>query len=95
MFIDHRMTPAQRAFSGNRCSDHLTVLNAFHRWQSLIYRNVDTTEFCERKMLSQPSLTTTADVTVPTFIISSYLIYLKQYICMLIIFKLHSTARNK
>ncbi|XP_027854548.2 dosage compensation regulator isoform X1 [Aphis gossypii] len=61
--FDHRMTPAQRAFSGNRCSDHLTVLNAFHRWQSLIYRNVDTTEFCERKMLSQPSLTTTADVT--------------------------------
>ncbi|KAF0752625.1 dosage compensation regulator isoform X2 [Aphis craccivora] len=61
--FDHRMTPAQRAFSGNRCSDHLTVLNAFHRWQSLIYRNIDATEFCERKMLSQPSLTTTADVT--------------------------------
>jgi len=79
MFIDHRMTPAQRAFSGNRCSDHLTVLNAFHRWQSLIYRNIDATEFCERKMLSQPSLTTTADVTVLTFIISSYLIYLYVY----------------
>jgi len=61
--FDHRMTPAQRAFSGNRCSDHLTVLNAFHQWQSLIYRNIDTTEYCERKMLSQPSLTTTADVT--------------------------------
>ncbi|XP_029345786.1 dosage compensation regulator [Acyrthosiphon pisum] len=61
--FDHRMTPAQRAFSGNRCSDHLTVLNAFHQWQSLVYRNIDTTEYCERKMLSQPSLTTTADVT--------------------------------
>lgn len=61
--FDHRMTHSQRAFSGNRCSDHLTVLNAFHRWQSLIYRNIDATEFCERKMLSQPSLTTTADVT--------------------------------
>ncbi|XP_022167135.1 dosage compensation regulator [Myzus persicae] len=60
--FDHRMTPAQRAFSGNRCSDHLTVLNAFHQWQSLVYRKIDTTEFCERKMLSQPSLTTTADV---------------------------------
>ncbi|XP_060872355.1 dosage compensation regulator [Metopolophium dirhodum] len=60
--FDHRMTPAQRAFSGNRCSDHLTVLNAFHQWQSLVYRNIDTTEYCERKMLSQPSLTTTADV---------------------------------
>jgi len=94
MFIDHRMTQAQCYFSGNRCSDHLTVLNAFHQWQSLIYRNIDTTEFCERKMLSQPSLTTTADVTVPTFIISSYLIYLKQYICIFIIFKLHSTSRN-
>lgn len=87
------MTPAQRAFSGNRCSDHLTVLNAFHQWQSLIYRNIDTTEFCEHKMLSQPSLTTTADVMVPTFIISS-LIYLKQYICTFIIFKLHSITRN-
>jgi len=67
------MTPAQRAFSGNRCSDHLTVLNAFHQWQALAYRDIDTTEYCERKMLSLPSLTTTADVTVPTYTISSYL----------------------
>jgi ATP-dependent RNA helicase A len=58
------MTPAQRALSGNRCSDHLTVLNAFHQWESLFRRNIDTTDYCERKMLSQPSLTTTADVTV-------------------------------
>ncbi|XP_050427766.1 dosage compensation regulator [Adelges cooleyi] len=60
--FDHRMTPAQRALSGNRCSDHLTVLNAFQQWESLYQRNIDTTEYCARKMLSQPSLTTTADV---------------------------------
>lgn len=58
------MTPAQRALSGNRCSDHLTVLNAFQQWHSLYQRNIDTTEYCERKMLSQPSLVTTADVKV-------------------------------
>lgn len=63
MFLDYRMTPAQRAYSGNRCSDHLTVLNAFHQWESLS-RSIDTTDYCERKMLSQPSLVTTADVTV-------------------------------
>ncbi|XP_050532289.1 ATP-dependent RNA helicase A protein [Daktulosphaira vitifoliae] len=62
--FDHRMTPAQRALSGNRCSDHLTVLNAFQQWDSLFQRNIDTTEYCERKMLSQPSLVTTADVKV-------------------------------
>ncbi|CAI6362148.1 unnamed protein product [Macrosiphum euphorbiae] len=60
--IDHRMTPAQRAFSGNRCSDHLALLNAFHQWQSLAYCNINPTEYCENKMLSQPSLTSTADV---------------------------------
>lgn len=64
MVSDYRMTPAQRAFSGNRCSDHLTILNAFHQWQSLSLRNIDTTDYCERKMLSLPSLSTTADVTV-------------------------------
>lgn len=63
MFLDYRMTPAQRAYSGNRCSDHLTVLNAFHQWESLSH-TIDTTDYCERKMLSQPSLVTTADVTV-------------------------------
>eukprot|EP00102_Acyrthosiphon_pisum_P022829 XP_016660039.1 PREDICTED: dosage compensation regulator-like isoform X3 [Acyrthosiphon pisum] len=59
--FDHRMTPAQRAFSGNRCSDHLALLNAFQQWQSLDYCNINPTEYCERKMLSEPSLTTTAD----------------------------------
>lgn len=64
MVLDYRMTPAQRAFSGNRCSDHLTVLNAFHQWENLFRRDIDTTEYCARKMLSLPSLTTTADVMV-------------------------------
>lgn len=58
------MTPAQRVLSGNRCSDHLTVLNVFHQWLSLFRRGIDTTDYCERKMLSQPSLSTTADVSV-------------------------------
>jgi len=72
MFLDHRMTPSQRAFSGNRCSDHLALLNAFHEWQSLAYCNINPTEYCERNMLSQQSLTTTADAMVHTYI-QSYL----------------------
>lgn len=64
LFIDHRMTPAQRILSGNRCSDHLTMLNAFHRWSSLFHRNINTTDYCEHKMLSQPSLITIADIAV-------------------------------
>lgn len=55
---------AQKLFSGNRCSDHMTVLNAFYQWESLFCRNIDTTEFCDSNMLSLPSLTTIADVRV-------------------------------
>jgi len=83
------MTPAQRAFSGNRCSDHLTVLNAFHQWASLFQRNIDTTDYCERKMLSQPSLTTTADVTVLNIIY-----YHSEKMSTFIIFELHWLIRN-
>lgn len=74
LILDYRMTPAQRAFSGNRCSDHLTVLNAFHQWENLFRRDIDTTEYCARKMLSLPALTTTADVEV-LYIFIQYLIH--------------------
>lgn len=58
------MTPAQRVFSGNRCSDHLTMFNAFHRWSSMFRHDIDTSDYCSRKMLSKPSLVTIADIAV-------------------------------
>lgn len=81
MFLDedNSMTQIQRTFSGNRCSDHLTVLNAFHKWSSSCHRDINTTNYCNNKMLSQTSLKITKNVTVLFYFIRMILIIKYQW----------------
>lgn len=52
-----RLSPFQRAFSGNRCSDHIATLNAFSAWEEARMGGEQSEiRFCDYKGLSMPTL---------------------------------------
>ena len=55
-----RLTYQQKAFSGNRYSDHIAMLNAFQAWEEArIGGEQAEAAFCDHKMLSMPTLRVT------------------------------------
>ncbi|XP_066965317.1 ATP-dependent RNA helicase A protein-like isoform X3 [Macrobrachium rosenbergii] len=55
-----RLSPFQKAFSGNRFSDHIAALNAFNCWEEARVSGEDAEiNFCDYKGLSMPSLRVT------------------------------------
>lgn len=55
-----RLTFQQKAFAGNRFSDHVAMLNAFQAWEEARMNGVEVEEsFCDAKMLSMPTLRVT------------------------------------
>ncbi|XP_046672255.1 ATP-dependent RNA helicase A isoform X2 [Homalodisca vitripennis] len=57
---ERRLTYQQRAFAGNRCSDHIAMLNAFQAWEDVRQNGPMAEEnFCEHKQLSIPTLRVT------------------------------------
>lgn len=68
---ERRLTYQQRAFAGNRCSDHVAMLNAFLAWEDVRQNGPYAEEnFCEHKQLSIPTLRVTWEAKV------SHLLYL-------------------
>ncbi|XP_069700585.1 dosage compensation regulator mle [Periplaneta americana] len=59
--MDHRrLTYQQKAFSGNRYSDHVAMLNAFQAWEEARMGGEQAeAAFCDHKMLSMPTLRVT------------------------------------
>ncbi|XKL60293.1 hypothetical protein PGB90_001309 [Kerria lacca] len=59
---DRRLTFAQKSFSGNRYSDHITMLNAFKTWSRIAKRGPEAEEsFCEQKQISIPTMRVTSE----------------------------------
>ncbi|XP_065223223.1 dosage compensation regulator isoform X2 [Planococcus citri] len=59
---DRRLTFSQRAFSGNRSSDHIAMLNAFSMWSRIARRGSEAEEsFCEQRQISIPILKVTSE----------------------------------
>ncbi|XP_046383681.1 dosage compensation regulator [Ischnura elegans] len=57
-----RLGGHQKAFAGNRHSDHVAMLNAFQKWCRMKHRGEQAeVAFCEDKMLSLPTLRVTSD----------------------------------
>ena len=55
-----RLSPFQRAFGGNRCSDHIAMLSAFTQWDDTRMRGEQAEmNFCDYKQLSMPTLRVT------------------------------------
>ncbi|XP_068238169.1 ATP-dependent RNA helicase A protein [Palaemon carinicauda] len=55
-----RLSPFQKAFSGNRFSDHIAALNAFNCWEEARLGGEDAEiNFCDYKGLSMPTLRVT------------------------------------
>ncbi|XP_064116471.1 ATP-dependent RNA helicase A-like, partial [Macrobrachium nipponense] len=55
-----RLSPFQKAFSGNRFSDHIAALNAFNCWEEARVGGEDAEiNFCDYKGLSMPTLRVT------------------------------------
>ena len=55
-----RLTYQQKAFSGNRYSDHIAMLNAFQAWEEARIGGEEAeAAFCDHKMLSMPTLRVT------------------------------------
>ncbi|XP_045616540.1 ATP-dependent RNA helicase A isoform X2 [Procambarus clarkii] len=55
-----RLSPFQRAFAGNRYSDHIAALNAFYSWEEARSGGEDAEiRFCDYKGLSMPTLRVT------------------------------------
>lgn len=59
--MDHRrLTYQQKAFAGNRYSDHVAMLNAFQAWEEARMGGEQAeAAFCDHKMLSLPTLKVT------------------------------------
>ncbi|XP_021914337.1 dosage compensation regulator [Zootermopsis nevadensis] len=59
--MDHRrLTYQQKAFAGNRYSDHVAMLNAFQAWEEARMGGEQAeATFCDHKMLSMPTLRVT------------------------------------
>ncbi|PSN38206.1 Dosage compensation regulator [Blattella germanica] len=59
--MDHRrLTYQQKAFAGNRYSDHVAMLNAFQAWEEARMGGEQAeANFCDHKMLSMPTLRVT------------------------------------
>ena len=52
-----RLSPFQKAFSGNRYSDHIATLNAFSAWEEARQGGeMAEINFCDYKGLSMPTL---------------------------------------
>lgn len=55
-----RLSPFQRSFGGNRCSDHIAMLSVFSAWDDTRQRGEDAEiNFCNYKQLSMPTLRVT------------------------------------
>ncbi|KAK2704992.1 hypothetical protein QYM36_017142 [Artemia franciscana] len=53
-----RLSGRQRRFAGDKNSDHLALLNAYHSWEEVREtKEYFLEEYCEREMLSNPTLT--------------------------------------
>lgn len=62
---ERRLSYQQRAFAGNRCSDHIAMLNAFQTWEDVRQNGPNAEEnFCEHKQLSVPTLRVTWEAKV-------------------------------
>lgn len=67
--LDRRLTFSQRAFSGNRSSDHIAMLNAFLMWSRIARRGPDAEEsFCEQRQISIPILKVTFEAKACIYI---------------------------
>lgn len=63
--VEKRLTYQQRAFSGNRYSDHVAMLNAFQAWEDVRMNGpVAEESFCNHKQLSIPTLRVTWEAKV-------------------------------
>ncbi|XP_066965316.1 ATP-dependent RNA helicase A protein-like isoform X2 [Macrobrachium rosenbergii] len=64
-----RLSPFQKAFSGNRFSDHIAALNAFNCWEEARVSGEDAEiNFCDYKGLSMPSLRVTWEAKTYNFV---------------------------
>lgn len=62
---EKRLTYQQRAFAGNRYSDHVAMLNAFQAWEDVRMNGPAAEEsFCNHKQLSIPTLRVTWEAKV-------------------------------
>ena len=60
-----RLSPFQRAFAGERSSDHIAMLNVFNSWEQIRMRGEDAEmNFCDYKSLSMPTLRVTWEAKV-------------------------------
>lgn len=60
-----RLSPFQRAFAGNRYSDHIAALSAFTSWEEArIGGEAAEISFCDYKGLSMPTLRVTWEAKV-------------------------------
>ena len=63
-----RLSPFQKAFAGNRFSDHIAMLNAFNSWEEARAGGEDAEiRFCDYKGLSMPTLRVTWEAKVFSF----------------------------
>lgn len=68
-FAERRLTFAQKAFSGNRYSDHIAMLNAFQTWCRVARRGPEAEEsFCEQKQISIPTMKVTFEAKVSSIV---------------------------